>query len=230
MSPVNFSDTTVVVPAKDEEAVFDVVKNILGSLEKCRVLVLYNGYGGKKPRFDNARVEAFPAPVGKGRAIIMMQKKRLVKTPILCFIDGDATYEPKNLRKMIPMVRQGYDMVNGNRLDDITLEAMPKSIQTGNKIITLFANMLYGLRLKDSQTGLRAIRTKSFESLPLEEQQFGIETEMNIKMKRGGMKIGEVRANYYPRIGETKQMKMIGGLKHILIELRFLFYRPAKQN
>jgi hypothetical protein len=119
-------------------------------------------------------------------------------------------------------------MVLGNRLDGITLESMPRSIQFGNRVITLFANLLYGLRLRDSQTGLRALRTGDFQALDLIETQFGIETEMNIKMKRRGLRLGEARADYYPRVGETKQMKMTGGIKHLFIELRFLFYRPRE--
>ena len=225
---MDFSDSTVVIPAKDEKAVFEVARGVLRSLDGCQVIVLYNGYGGKALRFSNNRVKAYPAPRGKGRAIIMMQQKRLVKTPIVCFIDGDATYEPRNLKRMIAMVRDDYDMVLGNRLDGITLESMPKSIQFGNRVITLFANLLYGLNLRDSQTGLRALRTSAFQSLDLEEKQFGIETEMNIKMKRRGLKLGESRADYYPRVGETKQMKMTGGINHILIELRFLLYRPKR--
>jgi hypothetical protein len=227
---LDYSDATVVVPARDEKAVFQVVRGILASLNGCRVIVMYHGYGGKALRFSNSRVKAYPAPPGKGRVIMEVQRKRLVKTPILCFIDGDATYEPKNLRKMIAMVREGYDMVLGNRLDGITLESMPKSIQFGNKVITVVANLLYGLRFRDSQTGLRAIRTSAFQSIDLEETQFGIETEMNIKMRRMGLRLGEARADYYPRVGETKQMKMVGGIKHIFIELRFLFYRPERKE
>ena len=227
---MDFSDTTVVIPAKDEKAIFEVANGVLSALPGCKALVLYHGYGGKPLRFKDPRVKAYPAPNGKGRAIIMMQKRGLVKTPILCFIDGDATYEPKNLKGMVEMVRRDYDMVLGNRLDGITIESMPKSIQFGNKVITLVVNLLYGLSLRDSQTGLRALRTRSFQSLDLVEKQFGIETEMNIKMKRSGLKIGEVRADYYPRVGETKQMKMTGGIKHIFIEFRFLFYRPRKRS
>lgn len=223
---MDFSDVTVVIPAKDENAIFDVTKGVLESLEGCRVIVLYHGYGDRTLRFKNSRVKAYLAPKGMGRAIIMMQKKGLVKTPMLCFIDGDATYEPKNLRKMIRMVRGGYDMVLGNRLDWITPESMPRWIQLGNRTITLVANLLYDLKLQDSQSGLRAIRTSAFQSLDLKEAEFGIATEMNIKMKLGGFRLGESRADYYPRVGETKQMKMTGGIKHIFIELRFLFYRP----
>jgi hypothetical protein len=221
----DFSDTTVVIPAKDEEAVYEVVKDVLRDLPGCRAMVLYNGYGGKALKFASPRVYAYPAPVGKGRAIIMMQRKRLLKTPILCFIDGDATYDPKDLRKMIPMVRQGYGMVLGNRLDGVSIESMPRWIEFGNRVITLVANILYGLNLRDSQTGLRAIDTKAFQALELTEPQFGIETEMDIKIKKMGLKIGELRAKYYIRKGETKQVK-IGGIKHILIELKFLFYSP----
>ena len=226
---MNFSDTTVVIPAKDEEAVFEVVDSVLDALEGCKVIVLYNGYGGKALHFKSPRVKAYPAPVGKGRAVAMMHHKRLVKTPIVCFIDGDATYEPRNLRRMVAMVRDGYDMVLGNRLDNVSLESMPRWIQFGNRVITSTTNLLYGMGIGDSQTGLRAMLTDVFHSNDIEEEQFGMETEMNIKVKRRGLRIGEVHADYYPRKGETKQVKL-GGVNHLLIAMRYVFHKPKGQK
>ena len=225
---MDFSDTTVVIPAKDEPAIYKVANDVLVSLKNCKVIVLYNGYNGKKVRFSNNRIASYPAPLGKGRAIMHLSKKGFVKTPIMCFIDGDATYEPRNLKKMVEMVRGGYDMVLGNRMAKLTRESMPMSIETGNKIITIVANVLYGMHLYDSQTGLRAMKTSAFESLELTEPEFGIETEMNIKMKKTGYKIGEVAADYYPRIGESKQMKIKGGIEHVIRDFHFLFYDPKK--
>ena len=148
----------------------------------------------------------------------------------MCFIDADATYEPKDLRKLIGMVRDGYDMALGNRFGGITRESMPLWIQFGNRAITMFGNLLHGLDLGDSQSGLRALRTEVFQSIDLVEPGFGIATEMDIKMKREGFRIGEAHAGYYPRVGETKQRKMTGGMNHILIEFRLLSYRPRNQK
>ena len=222
---MDFSDTTVVIPAKDEPAIVKVANGVLKSLDNCRVIILFNGYGGNPPAFSDKRVRCYSAPLGKGNAIIMLHRRRLVKTKIMCFIDGDATYEPRNLRRMVPLARERYGMVLGNRFRSIDRKAMPRFIEVGNGVITFFANLLYGMRLEDSQTGLRAMRTSAFESLDLQEKGFGIESEMNIKMRKAGFSIGEVDADYYVRIGETKQRKVIDGIKLLFIDFKFIFYK-----
>ena len=82
---MDFSDATVVTLAKDEEAVFSVVAKVLESLEGCRVIVPYNGYGGKELKFRSARVKAYPAPDGYGRAIRMVQGKGISQDPDCVF-------------------------------------------------------------------------------------------------------------------------------------------------
>ena len=82
--------------------------------------------------------------------------------------------------------------------------------------------MLYGLKIKDSQTGLRAIRTLVFKNLDLHEQFFGIESEMNIKSKKKNLKIAEIPTKYYVRVGVTKQIKVLDGLKLFFLNFKFL--------
>jgi hypothetical protein len=226
---LDYSDTTVAIPALEEPGLWKVVSSVHKALPGVHILVLWKGYNNKTPTFEEKGVETIKQESrGKGTVIIQIQKHEYVKTKIICFIDGDATYEPANLKKLIEMVRGGYDMALGNRFDHISPAIMPKFIQFGNKVITLVANVLYMMNLKDSQTGLRAIRTSAFQSLELKERYFGIESEMNIKMKKMGYKIGEAPADYYTRMGESKQMKLIDGIKLVLIDFKFLFYRPKR--
>jgi hypothetical protein len=126
------------------------------------------------------------------------------------------------------MVRKGYDMALGDRFRKLDRRSMPLFIEFGNKVITVVANILYGMWLGDSQTGIRALETSVFQSLDLREKGFGIESEMNIKMRKAGYRIGEAPARYYVRVGESKQMKSIDGLRLLGIDFKFLFYRPAK--
>ena len=144
-------------------------------------------------------------------------------TKILCFIDGDATYDPRDLKKVVKLVRKGADMALGNRLARIDKRAMTKYIEVGNKILTISANLLYGIHISDSQTGLRAIKTSVFKKLGLKEEYFGIEEEMNIKATKMGFMIKETPINYYVREGSSKQFKPIDGVKLLLTNFKFLW-------
>ncbi len=225
----DYSDTTVVIPVKDEPAVWKVANGVLKALAGCKVLIIYKNGDGKPGLQAGKGKEVLHVGVkvirqtdsGKGMACIHAAKH--VSTPIICFIDGDATYDARDLKRMISLVRGGADMVLGDRLSNVSLKAMPRFIQMGNWVLTATANLLYGMHIRDSQTGIRAIRKPSWDRMGLAEKNFGIETEMNIKARKNGMTIVEIPVKYYLRIGTTKQRKVVDGLKLFLTNFKFLF-------
>jgi hypothetical protein len=116
-------------------------------------------------------------------------------------------------------------MAIGNRLANIDRKAMPGIIQFGNKVLTLAGNVLYGLSIHDSQSGLRAMKTEAFLKMAPKETHFGIETEMNVKAKRMGMHIEETPIMYYEREGESKQpFKPANGIRLFLVNFKYLFW------
>jgi hypothetical protein len=141
----------------------------------------------------------------------------------MCFIDGDATYDADDLKKVVERVRHGADLALGNRLKTLNRKAMPAFVEFGNKVITDTANLLYRMHVQDSQTGLRAIKKKVFDALMLKEQYFGMESEMTIKARKMGFRIEEVPIRYYMRVGSSKQMKLVDGIKLLLLDFKFLF-------
>lgn len=227
---MDFSDTTIVIPALEEEGIWRVVTDTRRALPGAEILVMWKGYNDKAPIFKEKGVRTVKQEsIGKGTVIIQVQRHRLVKTAIMGFIDGDATYEPKDFVKLVQMVRSGYDMALGNRFHSIDRKSMPFFIEFGNKVITWVANILYFMTLSDSQTGIRAIRTSAFQAVELKEKRFVIEEEMNIKMRKMGCKIGESPAKYYVRVGESKQMKFIDGIRLLAGDFKFLFYFPKRK-
>ncbi|MGC9190660.1 MAG: hypothetical protein ACP5FR_01980, partial [Candidatus Micrarchaeia archaeon] len=93
----------------------------------------------------------------------------------------------------------------------------------GNRILTKALNIFYGTKIKDSQTGLRAIKRNVFNALKLTEPGFGFEEEMLIKAKRLGFSIKEIPIKYSEREGISKQMKPIDGVKLLLILIKHIF-------
>jgi BMFP domain-containing protein YqiC len=217
---MDYSDTTVMIPVKNEPATEEVAKQVLAALPGCQVIVIYKGQ--LKMRLQSKRLRVIKQTgIGKGTACRQAAKE--VKTPIMCLIDGDNTYSARDLCKLIAMIRKGADMAIGNRIENMDPTAMPGYIVFGNNILTSVANILYGMHLKDSQTGLRAIRKEVFDSLDLKETGFGIEEEMNIKTRKHNYKVVEAPISYAVRTGESKQMKVPDGIRLLLINFKFLF-------
>ncbi len=219
---MDYSDTTVLIPVKDEPAAGRVAKEALRKLPGARVMVVYKGDRSVLGiNFRNARMSVVEqTDSGKGAAVRSAMKR--ISTPIFCLIDGDATYSVDDLRKVIGMVRDGADLALGDRFHKLDRKAMPLFIEVGNKIITVVANALYGMRIHDSQTGLRAVKTSTVTRLGLRENGFGIESEMNIKSKKAGLRIEEAPIGYGVRVGPSKQMKFIDGVKLLILDFRFL--------
>lgn len=218
----DYSDTTVLIPVKNEPAAGKVTREALRKLKNCRVLVIYKG--DRKIlninfRHKNLRVIE-QRDIGKGAAV--RRAIKLISTPILCLIDGDATYSVDDLKRAIAMVRKGADMAIGNRFAKLDRDAMPAYVEFGNRMITLVANLLYGMSIVDSQTGLRAIRKSMIDRLELREKGFGIESEMNIKTRKAGFKIVELPISYSVRVGSSKQMKFADGIKLLLQDFKYL--------
>jgi hypothetical protein len=212
------------IPVKDEPAVAAVTKSVLRNLPGCKVAIVYKGYGkeGLKLGFSDKRLTIIKQN-GSGKGVGVVQAAKHIHTEIMCLIDGDATYEVNDLKKVIALVRDGADMALGNRLYKIDPESMPGHIQFGNKVITIIADILYGMNIKDSQTGLRAVRKSAFDTLVLRERYFGIESEMNIKGRKRGFRIAETPIKYYKRVGEVQhQMKLIDGVNLALLNFKWL--------
>ncbi|MDE1856559.1 MAG: glycosyltransferase [Candidatus Micrarchaeota archaeon] len=217
----SYNDTTVIIPIKDEPAVADVARRTARALPGCRIMVIYK-HTGKDVKITGIPNLEVIRQVGSGKGTACVQAAKHVKTDIMCFIDGDGTYDPVDLRKVISLVRDGADMALGDRMTNIDKKVMPLYIRLGNHVLTMTSNILYGLNIMDSQTGARAIRTKAFRSLDLKETHFGIETEMNVKFGKSGYNIAETPIRYYVRVGETKQMKLIDGVKLLLTSFKFV--------
>lgn len=218
---MQYEDTTVVIPVRDEPKVWDVVEEVFKKLPGCKVIVIYKGSLGNADRSRAGLRIIEQLSTGKGMAMIESSKQ--VDTRIMCFIDGDGTYDANDLAKAIGLVREGADLALGARLN-LGKGAMPAKIRFGNWVLTFAANVLFRMRISDSQTGLRAIKKSVFEELDLHEPYFGIEEEMNIKAKKNRFAVKETPISYYPRKDSVAQhSKNIGGFRllGVIFKLRF---------
>ena len=104
---MDYGDTTVMIPVKDEPATESVVKAVFAALPNCKIIVVYKGNLNLSLKHKNLKIVKQTGS-GKGRAVI--EAGKFVDTEILCLIDGDNTYEVNALRRVIALVRYGADM------------------------------------------------------------------------------------------------------------------------
>lgn len=197
---MDYSDTTIVIPAKDEPALGDIVRRINENLPSCRIVIVYLG---RRPTM-RARNVTIIKQEGRGYGSALRQGFAVARTPVVGMLDADGTYDPKDLKKVVRLVRDGTDLAVGSRLYDISKEAMPFSILLGNWLLTLTYAILYFRNIGDTQSGLRAMSGRMLRSIRFREDGMSLPTEMNGKAARRGFRIAFTPINYYPRHGRPK--------------------------
>jgi glycosyltransferase involved in cell wall biosynthesis len=143
--------------------------------------------------------------------------------------DADLEYDPADLANLLPPLVSGHtNAVFGVRaFDGYTSHSF--LFVLGNKGVTLFANVLFNVYLRDLMTCHKAIRTDVFKSLPLHATGFEIEPEIAARLLQRGERIFEVPVHYKARgSDEGKKLTAADGLRVVatLIRCRFSAPRP----
>lgn len=93
-------------------------------------------------------------------------------------IDADGQHDPENLREGIEIMlkNRDLDLLIGSRLIDSS--GMAKIRVVGNKGLSLFTFLLFGVKVTDSQSGLRILSKKALAQLKLKTSGYEFCSEM----------------------------------------------------
>jgi len=108
--------------------------------------------------------------------------------------DSDDSYDFSNLDAFVEKLRQGFDLVMGNRfLGGIQPGAMPwKNRYIGNPILSAIGRVLFHCPARDFHCGLRGFSKDAFLRMDLRTTGMEFASEMVIKATLNHMKIAEV--------------------------------------
>jgi glycosyltransferase involved in cell wall biosynthesis len=140
--------------------------------------------------------------------------------------DADLEYDPEDLKVLLPPLLDGTtNVVFGVRaFDGFTSHSFLYVL--GNRSVTLAANVLFNVYLKDLMTMHKAIRTDVFKGLPLRESGFAIEPEIAARLVQRGERIYEVPVSYKARATEEgKKLTSADGFRVLRTLLRCRFTR-----
>jgi hypothetical protein len=114
--------------------------------------------------------------------------------------DSDDSYDFVNLEPFVEKLREGYDLVMGNRfLGGIKPGAMPwKNRYIGNPILSSIGRVFFRCPAKDFHCGLRGYSVQAHKRLDLQTTGMEYASEMVIKATLLGLKITEVPTTLSP--------------------------------
>lgn len=135
---------------------------------------------------------------------------------IIVTFDADGQHDPEDINTVImPIIKNEADVAVGKR----DFKEMPSSKKYGNQIMNFITLIFYGIRVSDSQSGLRAFNRKAAQSIIINARDYGVSSEIIGEVKRHQLKLEEVpMKTIYTDYTMKKGTNLYEGLK-ILIKL-----------
>lgn len=129
---------------------------------------------------------------GYGSALINGTKNAYGKYVIMG--DADDSYDFLHLMPFVEKLREGYDLVMGDRFaGGIEEGAMPWSHKyIGNPVLSFIGRLFYKSKIRDFHCGLRGYNRESMLNLHLQTTGMEYASEMVVKSELNGLKIAEV--------------------------------------
>lgn len=144
---------------------------------------------------------------GKGAAIKTgFEAAKLLKTEIIITVDGDGQHDPKDIKKIVKKIEEGYDVVLGVRR--MKLDSMPLIKIAYNYIANLSTWIIYGFWTCDSQSGLRGYSKKAISVISTKNDRYEYESEVLREIAWHKLKSIEVPINvFYTKYSRSKKQK-----------------------
>lgn len=145
--------------------------------------------------------------------------------------DADLEYDPNEYAFLLQPILDGKaDVVYGSRF---TGHGPHRVLffwhSVANKLITTFSNMITNLNLTDVETGFKVFKKAVLDKITLEEDRFGFEIEITIKLARLKCRIYEVGISYRGRdYSEGKKITWKDGIRAIFCILKYGILRKNK--
>jgi glycosyltransferase involved in cell wall biosynthesis len=138
--------------------------------------------------------------------------------------DADLEYDPVDYNILLdPLIQGKADVVYGSRF----LGSAPHRVlyfwhSVGNRLLTLLSNCLTNINLTDMETCYKAFRREVIQSIPIEEDRFGFEPEITVKIAKRRLRIYEVGISYWGRTYEEgKKIGWRDGMRAVWCLLKY---------
>lgn len=198
---------SILMPVYNEAATIELaVKRVLDVAYPCELEFVIVDDGSSDDTADRlARAVADPrvtlitheANRGKGAAIRTALDTASGDYLVIC--DADLEYAPEEIPALVaPVLAGDAAVVYGTRTFGSHASYSFWYVM-GNKLVTLFANVLYNCYISDLETCFKLMPVELYRRLQVRSAGFGMEAEVTSKLLKLGMRPFEVPVSYHAR-------------------------------
>lgn len=233
-------ELTIVMPCLNEAETLPVC------IRKARSFLESHGISGEIVIADNGSTDGSPSIAGANGARVVHVPVRGYGAALMsgieaargCYVimgDADDSYNFASLEQFVSKLREGYDLVMGNRFKGMIMPgAMPfLNHFIGNPVLTWIGRLFFNSPVGDFHCGLRGFSRNAIQNLNLQTTGMEFASEMVVKATLHQLRIAEVPTTLSPdgRSHPPHLKRWRDGWRHLRFLLiyspRWLFFYPG---
>lgn len=201
-SPIELS---IVMPCLNE------ARTLSSCLRKAQAFLAQNGVVGEVIVADNGSADNSAAIAHQHGAIVVKVAEKgygaalaggfaVATGKYVIMGDADDSYDFSALMPMLGKLREGYDLVVGNRFKGgIKPKAMPLlNRYLGNPVLTALGRLFFRIPIGDFHCGLRGFNRLALQGVELRTTGMEYASEMIVRASLHGLRIAEVPVTLWP--------------------------------
>ena len=235
-TPLPLADITlsVLIPVYNERATIETILDAVRAVPIRTQIICVDDFSTDGTREELQRLHAAGKidvlrlhEVNRGKGAAIRTALAASTGNVVIVQDADLEYDPADWSVLLaPIVDGRADAVFGSRFLGGQHRVLHFWHSVGNRVLTMFSNMMTDLNLTDMETCYKAIRGDLARSLTLTSDRFGFEPEVTARLAQAKVRIYEVPISYAGRTyAEGKKIGWRDGVAAFWHILRASFTR-----